>query len=90
MWTDAGECVLKPLHHGCPDSLRFSSRRWTCMQPGWPRRPEDMAQAAALGRGPGLGALLAEGFVALDHGTLHQAMQCALERAPTLLVIAHP
>ncbi len=34
--------------------------------------------------------ILDESFAALDPETLHQAMQCVLERAPTLLVIAHP
>jgi ATP-binding cassette, subfamily B, bacterial len=97
----------------------------------WPPYPEDMAQAEALCRALGLGALLDrmpagllqmvgetgwqlsqgersrfyiartllygadclildESFAALDPGTLQQAMQCVLERAPTLLVIAHP
>jgi ABC-type bacteriocin/lantibiotic exporter with double-glycine peptidase domain len=97
----------------------------------WPPHPEDMAQADALCRALGLGALLDrmpagllqmvgetgwqlsqgersrlyiartllqgadcllldESFAALDPETLHQALQCVLERAPTLLVIAHP
>lgn len=34
--------------------------------------------------------VLDESFAALDPETLHQALQCVLERAPTLLVIAHP
>jgi ABC-type bacteriocin/lantibiotic exporter with double-glycine peptidase domain len=34
--------------------------------------------------------LLDESFAALDPETLQQVMQCVLERAPTLLVIAHP
>jgi ATP-binding cassette subfamily B protein len=34
--------------------------------------------------------ILDESFAALDPETLHQALQCVLERAPTLLVIAHP
>jgi ABC-type transport system involved in cytochrome bd biosynthesis fused ATPase/permease subunit len=34
--------------------------------------------------------LLDESFAALDPETSQQAMQCVLERAPTLLVIAHP
>jgi ATP-binding cassette subfamily B protein len=97
----------------------------------WPPHPEDVAQAEALCRALGLGALLDrmpagllqmvgetgwqlsqgersrlyiartllhgadclildESFAALDPETLHQALQCVLERAPTLLVIAHP
>ena len=32
----------------------------------------------------------APSFAALDPETLHQALQCVLERAPTLLVITHP
>jgi ATP-binding cassette subfamily B protein len=97
----------------------------------WPPHPEDMAQADALCRALGLGALLDrmpagllqmvgetgwqlsqgersrlyiartllqgadclildESFAALDPETLQQALQCVLERAPTLLVIAHP
>ncbi len=31
-----------------------------------------------------------ESFAALDPKTLHQALKCVLNRAPTLLVIAHP
>jgi ABC-type multidrug transport system fused ATPase/permease subunit len=34
--------------------------------------------------------ILDESFAALDPETLRQALQCVLERAPTLLVIAHP
>ncbi len=34
--------------------------------------------------------ILDESFATLDPETLHQALQCVLERAPTLLVIAHP
>jgi ATP-binding cassette subfamily B protein len=97
----------------------------------WPPYPEDLAQAEALCRALGLGALLDrmpagllqmvgetgwqlsqgersqfyiartllhgadclildESFAALDPETLCQALQCVLERAPTLLVIAHP
>ena len=60
------------------------------MQPGWPRGPEDMAETDALGRGLGRGALLDKRFAALDPETLHQALRGVLERAPTLMVIAHP
>ncbi len=34
--------------------------------------------------------VLDESFAALDPGTLEDSMRCAVERAPTLLVIAHP
>nr|QKW93694.1 ABC-type multidrug transport system ATPase and permease component [Vitiosangium cumulatum] len=34
--------------------------------------------------------VLDEGFAALDPDTLRTAMRCVLERAPTLVVIAHP
>ena len=34
--------------------------------------------------------IMDESFGALDPETLHRALRCALERAPTLLVIAHP
>ena len=34
--------------------------------------------------------ILDERFATLDPETLHQALPCVLERAPTLLVIAHP
>jgi ATP-binding cassette subfamily B protein len=34
--------------------------------------------------------ILDESFAALDPATLHQALRCVLERAPTLVVIAHP
>jgi ATP-binding cassette subfamily B protein len=34
--------------------------------------------------------VLDESFAALDPENLHRAMQCALNRAPTVLVIAHP
>jgi ATP-binding cassette subfamily B protein len=34
--------------------------------------------------------ILDESFAALDPETLQQVMQCVLERAPTLVVIAHP
>jgi ATP-binding cassette subfamily B protein len=34
--------------------------------------------------------ILDESFAALDPGTLQRALQCAITRAPTLLVIAHP
>jgi ATP-binding cassette subfamily B protein len=34
--------------------------------------------------------ILDESFAALDPTTLHQALRCVLDRAPTLVVIAHP
>jgi ATP-binding cassette subfamily B protein len=34
--------------------------------------------------------ILDESFAALDPDTLAQCLQCALRRAPTLMVIAHP
>jgi ATP-binding cassette subfamily B protein len=34
--------------------------------------------------------VLDESFAALDPENLQRALQCVLERAPTLLVIAHP
>jgi hypothetical protein len=34
--------------------------------------------------------VVAESFAALDPENLDQALTCALHRAPTLLVIAHP
>jgi ATP-binding cassette, subfamily B, bacterial len=34
--------------------------------------------------------VLDESFAALDPETLRQALRCVLERAPTLLVVAHP
>jgi ATP-binding cassette, subfamily B, bacterial len=34
--------------------------------------------------------ILDETLTALDPETLHRALRCVLERAPTLLVIAHP
>jgi ATP-binding cassette subfamily B protein len=34
--------------------------------------------------------LLDESFAALDPDNLRQALQCTLERAPTLITIAHP
>ena len=34
--------------------------------------------------------LLDESFAALDPETLRQTLRCVLDRAPTLLVIAHP
>jgi ATP-binding cassette subfamily B protein len=34
--------------------------------------------------------ILDESFAALDPPTLHQALRCVLERAPVLVVIAHP
>lgn len=34
--------------------------------------------------------VLDESFAALDPETLHQALRCVLNRASTLLVIAHP
>ncbi len=45
--------------------------------------------ARALLQGAEL-VVLDESFAALDPETLHQALSCALDRAPTLLVIAHP
>ena len=60
------------------------------MESGSPLYPEDMAEADALCRGLGRGALLDKRFAALDPETLHQALRGVLERAPTLLVIAHP
>ena len=47
-----------------------------------------LARAVAAGRRRGL--ILDESFAALDPETLRQALRCVLERAPTLLVIAHP
>jgi ABC-type molybdenum transport system ATPase subunit/photorepair protein PhrA len=34
--------------------------------------------------------ILDESFAALDPENLHQALRCVLDRAETLLVIAHP
>jgi ATP-binding cassette subfamily B protein len=34
--------------------------------------------------------LLDESFAALDPETLEKAMRCAIARAPTLVVVAHP
>jgi ATP-binding cassette subfamily B protein len=34
--------------------------------------------------------ILDESFGALDPGNLQRALRCVLQRAPTLLVIAHP
>lgn len=45
--------------------------------------------ARALLQGADL-VLLDESFAALDPETLRQALRCVLERAPTVLVIAHP
>jgi ABC-type multidrug transport system fused ATPase/permease subunit len=45
--------------------------------------------ARALLQGAAL-IILDESFAALDPETLHGVQQCVLERAPTLLVIAHP
>jgi ABC-type bacteriocin/lantibiotic exporter with double-glycine peptidase domain len=45
--------------------------------------------ARALLQGAGL-VILDESFAALDPETLRQAFRCVLERAPTLLVVAHP
>jgi ABC-type transport system involved in cytochrome bd biosynthesis fused ATPase/permease subunit len=45
--------------------------------------------ARALLQGAEL-VLLDESFAALDPDSLRQALQCTLERAPTLMVIAHP
>jgi ATP-binding cassette subfamily B protein len=45
--------------------------------------------ARALLQGAEL-VLLDESFAALDPDNLRQALHCALERAPTLMVIAHP
>ena len=45
--------------------------------------------ARALLQGDAL-VILDESFAALDPETLEQALRCALGRAPTLLVIAHP
>jgi ATP-binding cassette subfamily B protein len=45
--------------------------------------------ARALLQGADL-IVLDESFAALDPENLHRAMQCVLNRAPTLLVIAHP
>jgi ATP-binding cassette subfamily B protein len=45
--------------------------------------------ARALLQGADL-VIFDESFAALDPNTLHQALGCVLERAPTLLVIAHP
>ena len=45
--------------------------------------------ARALLQGTDL-VILDESFAALDPENLHRALHCALDRAPTLLVIAHP
>ena len=45
--------------------------------------------ARALLQGADL-VIFDESFAALDPHTLHQALGCVLERAPTLMVIAHP
>jgi ABC-type multidrug transport system fused ATPase/permease subunit len=45
--------------------------------------------ARALLQGADL-IILDESFAALDPDNLHRSLQCVLERAPTLLVIAHP
>ena len=45
--------------------------------------------ARALLQGTDL-VVLDESFGALDPETLRQALRCVLERAPTVLVIAHP
>jgi ABC-type multidrug transport system fused ATPase/permease subunit len=82
-----GELGLGPLLARMPGGL------WQMVgETGWQLSQGERSRlflARALLSGADV-VILDESFAALDPGTLEQAMACALRRARTLVVVAHP